>query len=227
MINMKHPFMMLVLILLINYLICYYLSQYIYATSRRIDNNKVLVKFIHYPYLTSLRFITSIVVFFLYLKFAFSIEFWVGVFLLYIVTIISFIDYNYYIIPDRFNLVILILGLCLLSNSVFNETSIQGRIYGLASMVIISILLILFMKYTHKEIIGGGDLKLITAISLLIGWQNALCSIFVASIIALLIYPFWKTKRKLIPFGPFLSLSFMIIYLYGSDLIRLYLRLLK
>ena len=113
---MKHTFMMLLLILLINYLICYYLSQYIYATSRRIDNNKVLLKFIHYPYLTSLRIITSIVMLFLYMKFTYSIEFWVGVFILYIVTIISFIDYNYYIIPDRLNLVILVLGLCVLSN---------------------------------------------------------------------------------------------------------------
>ena len=97
---MKHTFMMLLLILLINYLICYYLSQYIYATSRRIDNNKVLLKFIHYPYLKPLRIITSIVMLFLYKKFTYSIEFWVGVFLLYIVTIISFIDYNYYIIPE-------------------------------------------------------------------------------------------------------------------------------
>ena len=224
---MKHTFMMLLLILLINYLICYYLSQYIYATSRRIDNNKVLLKFIHYPYLKPLRIITSIVMLFLYKKFTYSIEFWVGVFLLYIVTIISFIDYNYYIIPDRLNLVILVLGLCVLSNAEFNDTSIQMRIYGFILTMIISILLLLFMKCTHKEIIGGGDLKLITAISLLIGWHNVLCGIFLASIIAILIYPFMRSKRNLIPFGPFLSLSFMIIYLYGNDLIRLYLGLLK
>ena len=75
-----------------------------------------------------------------------------------------------------------------------------------------------------QESLGGGDIKLMFLIELVIGYPMAICNIFFATFIAfpialsLLIFK----KDNIIPFGPFLSMSGIILYIWGltfSDII--------
>jgi len=65
-----------------------------------------------------------------------------------------------------------------------------------------------------KESLGGGDVKLLFVLGLVLDPFLTLISIFLASFIALPIslYLLFKNKEHMIPFGPFLLIGFLIIY---------------
>jgi leader peptidase (prepilin peptidase)/N-methyltransferase len=70
---------------------------------------------------------------------------------------------------------------------------------------------------------GGGDIKLLFLFGFSLGWEMALLTIFLGSLIGLpvsLIILYVK-KTNIIPFGPFLSMGAMIIMLSGFDFNRL------
>ena len=75
-----------------------------------------------------------------------------------------------------------------------------------------------------QESLGGGDIKLMFLIGLVIGYPMAICNIFFATFIAFpiaLLLLIFK-KDNIIPFGPFLSMSGIILYIWGltfSDII--------
>lgn len=68
-----------------------------------------------------------------------------------------------------------------------------------------------------QESLGGGDIKLMFLIGLVIGYPMALCNIFFATFIAFPIALFLLVRKKdnIIPFGPFLSMSAIILYIWG------------
>ncbi|MGN1358252.1 MAG: prepilin peptidase [Bacilli bacterium] len=75
-----------------------------------------------------------------------------------------------------------------------------------------------------QESLGGGDIKLMFLIGLVIGYPMAICNIFFATFIAFPIALFLLIFKKdnIIPFGPFLSMSGIILYIWGltfSDII--------
>ena len=65
-----------------------------------------------------------------------------------------------------------------------------------------------------KDSLGGGDIKLMFVFGLVINPLLGLFVIFLASFLALPIslLILWKRKVNLVPFGPFLVISFMFIY---------------
>ena len=70
-----------------------------------------------------------------------------------------------------------------------------------------------------QESLGGGDIKLIFLIGLVIGYPMAICNIFFATFIA---FPIALTllifkKDNIIPFGPFLSMSAIFLYIWGIN----------
>ena len=68
-----------------------------------------------------------------------------------------------------------------------------------------------------QESLGGGDIKLMFLVGIVIGYPMAICNIFFATFIAfpialcLLIFK----KDNIIPFGPFLSMSAILLYIWG------------
>lgn len=75
-----------------------------------------------------------------------------------------------------------------------------------------------------QDSLGGGDIKLMFIIGLVIGYPMAVCNIFFATFIAFPIALFLliTNKDNIIPFGPFLSMSAIILYIWGltfSDII--------
>ena len=67
----------------------------------------------------------------------------------------------------------------------------------------------------RKESMGGGDLKLMVLLGFVLGWKMSIITIFLASFIGLPIslIILYKNRTDIIPFGPFLSVSAIILYL--------------
>ena len=134
------------------------------------------------------------------------------------------IDLDLQIIPDGLNLFILVLALPAIY---FSGRPLPEHLIGL---VAVSLLLFLVAILSNGGM-GGGDIKLMGAAGLFLGWKLILLALIVGSvvgaIISLILLAAKKAGRKtMIPFGPFLSLGIAVAALFGEDLIWWYLMLL-
>ena len=128
---------------------------------------------------------------------------------------ISIIDYKYYIIPLELSFFTL---LALLPNMIFSSNPLY-YIYGL--LVGLGYLLFIYTVtwvITKKEPLGLGDIQLIALLGLWLGPLKILITIFLSACIGIfywIILYFIKghEKNRKLPFGTFLSLSAIIIYL--------------
>lgn len=85
-------------------------------------------------------------------------------------------------------------------------------------------------KLFKKESLGGGDIKLLFLFGLVIGYPLAIATIFLATFIAfpIAIYILFSSKDNIIPFGPFLCMSAILIFISGinfSDIINFILKI--
>ena len=142
---------------------------------------------------------------------------------------VFFIDLERKIIFDRFQIMLLILGVA----SIFFDKScawyshIIGGVCGFAVFLLVSIL---FEKLVGREGLGGGDVKLAGVVGLLLGWEKLLLGLLIATIpaaIILLILSKGKDgEEREFPFAPFLVVGFGISMLVGNQIIAWYLSLL-
>ncbi len=128
---------------------------------------------------------------------------------------ISIIDYKYYIIPLKlsfFTLLALLPNIIVSTNSLFY---IYGLLVGLGYLLFIYIITWII---TRKEPLGLGDIQLIALLGLWLGPLKILITIFLSACIGIFYWIIlyfirgYEKNRKL-PFGTFLSLSAIIIYL--------------
>ncbi len=68
-----------------------------------------------------------------------------------------------------------------------------------------------------QESLGGGDIKLMFLVGLVIGYPMSVCNIFFATFIAfpIALYLLISKKDNIIPFGPFLSMAAILLYIWG------------
>lgn len=66
-----------------------------------------------------------------------------------------------------------------------------------------------------KESLGGGDVKMMAFVALIMGYKMSIIVIFIASFIALpfSIYNAYKKSQVMLPFGPYLAIATIILYL--------------
>ena len=128
---------------------------------------------------------------------------------------ISIIDYKYYIIPLELSFITLI---ALLPNIIISTNSlfyIYGLLVGLGYLLFIYTIT---WAITKKEPLGLGDIQLIALLGLWLGPLKILITIFLSACIGIIYWIMlyfisgYEKNRKL-PFGTFLSLSAIIIYL--------------
>jgi prepilin signal peptidase PulO-like enzyme (type II secretory pathway) len=80
-------------------------------------------------------------------------------------------------------------------------------------------------KILKKTALGGGDIKLYLFIGFCLTlWPNII-SLFLASVIALIYMLIFKKTKIYIPLVPFISISVIILYFYGNQIIDWYLGL--
>ncbi len=143
---------------------------------------------------------------------------------------IALIDWKTHTIPDG-ALVLLILNrlvffLCLEG---FSLEGLGRMAIGACSMSVPLLFLSLGMDaLLKKETMGGGDIKLLFVLGMYLDWLQMLLLIFVACLLALLYY-FFRYKKEMrteIPFGPFLSGAWVVVFLFGEGFLQWYQSLL-
>ena len=142
---------------------------------------------------------------------------------------IFFIDLEHQIIFDRFQVILLVLGV----GSIFFDkdfgwlSHIIGGVVGFAVFFLISFC---FEKLCGKEGLGGGDVKLAGVVGLLLGWERLLLGLLIATIPAAIIMSILtrvkQGESRQFPFAPFLVIGFGIAMFFGTQIIAWYLSLL-
>ena len=165
------------------------------------------------------EFITGVIFAFSYYKFGFSLEL-ISVLIFASSMIVIFIsDYQTMIIPDE---IIIFASVMLLSITFVDQglisflTSLYNGIIAFGFMFALK----LFGDFVFKkESMGGGDIKLLFVFGIFFGWEMAIFSIFLGSLIGLPIsIIFLKIKKEnIIPFGPFLTMAALIIMFFKID----------
>lgn len=139
--------------------------------------------------------------------------------------IITFIDLDIQIIPDRLSLGGIVVGLLVVYwLPVTYKDALIGLILGGGLL-----LAIIYGYYflTKKEGMGGGDVKLLAMIGVFTGWQGVLFTVFASSLMGTMVGIPWGLLKKgtlkaAIPFGPFLALGALIYVFWGQYLIDWY-----
>lgn len=148
-------------------------------------------------------------------------------FILYILLIISVIDFYKLIIP---NLLILILFLLSATLLLFNSDQIIERtIFSLIIAIVLISISYLYEKYKGKIILGFGDIKLIFVLSLFLNFIDSMLALWISSLFSLAVVVITNLKNITnlktikIPFGLYLSIGFTLVYLWNlkSDSLEL------
>lgn len=132
---------------------------------------------------------------------------------------LSVIDWRTFEIPVAFNIFIFLLGIV---RVICDFDNVWSYIIG---MVSVSGFLLLLFVLTAGRGIGGGDIKLMAAAGLLLGWKAIVAAFFVGcvlgSIIHIMLMIFFKKDRTL-AFGPYLSMGIFFAMFYGENIMDWY-----
>ena len=137
-----------------------------------------------------------------------------------VLIVISVIDWRTYEIPFGCNIIIGILGIV----RVFLNLA-HWYDYVIGFFAVSGLFLIIYW-ITKGRGIGGGDIKLMAAAGLLLGWQNILLSLMIGSIAGSVIHLALmkiQGKDRVLAFGPYLAFGIFISMLYGNDINTWYL----
>ena len=135
--------------------------------------------------------------------------------------VLSVIDWREFIIPNGINLVIFLLGVVRL------VTDLQNWLLYLIGMVSVGLVFLLLHVATGGNGLGMGDVKLVAAAGLLLGWPKMILAILVGSLSGALIHSA-RMKRgagRKLAFGPYLAAGIWLATLVGQPLIDAYLGL--
>lgn len=138
--------------------------------------------------------------------------------------VLSVVDYKIYEIPRNLNLLLGFLGVVRL---VMDISNIWTYLLGFGS---VSFLLLLIYYFTKGKGIGGGDIKLMAAAGLLIGFPKIVLAFILGCILGSILHILRmkiRNEGSILAFGPYLSAGIVIAMLYGEQLIRWYLNLLQ
>lgn len=135
--------------------------------------------------------------------------------------VLSVIDWRTFTIPNGINIVILLLGLARLA------TDWEHWLSYLIGSLAFGFAFLLLHILTGGNGLGMGDVKLVAAAGLLLGWQKMLLGVMVGSIAGAVIHSVRMSRgagRKL-AFGPYLAGGIWFSALVGGHLISAYLGL--
>lgn len=172
---------------------------------------------VQYPLIEAVNGIGYVLIFMVHCICVDSI--WLCLFLSALI-VVSVIDWRTYEIPIGVNITILVLGI---GRTAMDYTHIVEHLIGL---VCVSGILLLLNLLTNGRAMGGGDVKLMAAAGLLLGWKQIvlgfLLGCIIGSVIHLCLMKFAGRGRQL-AFGPYLSAGMIIAMLWGDAMIQWYL----
>ena len=172
---------------------------------------------IQYPVIEALNGVLYCIIF---VEYGFSIETLLYALLFSALITLSVIDFRTYEIPLGINIFILALGLV---RVVTDYTNWLG--YAIGLFCVSGFLYIIYVA-TKGRGIGGGDIKLMAACGLLIGWKLVILGFVLGCIIGSVIHIVRMKvsgEGHVLAMGPYLAVGVMISVLYGNQLINWYL----
>lgn len=133
---------------------------------------------------------------------------------------LSLIDWRTFEIPVGFNVFILTLGLIHLA------LDFSNWLQYVIGLVTVSGFLMIVYWITKGRGIGGGDIKLMAACGLLLGWKLILLAFLLGCVLGSVIH-FMRMKiakaESILAMGPYLSAGILIAALWGEPIINWYL----
>lgn len=137
------------------------------------------------------------------------------------------IDLRTRLLPDQLTLPLLWLGLVAAMEHLYVQPkpAVLGVMAGYLSLWSVYWL---FKQLTGKEGMGHGDFKLLAAIGAWTGLSGVLPTLLLSSLLGAVVGSLWlaakgRDKATPIPFGPYLALAGWISFMWGNELVRLYL----
>ncbi|MDE7253286.1 MAG: prepilin peptidase [Acetatifactor sp.] len=175
---------------------------------------------VQYPLIEGLNGVLYLAV---VLKYGWSVESVLYCLLFSALLTLSVIDFRTYEIPIGFNLFILALGLIRL------VTDLSNWLEYAIGLIAVSLFLYVIYRVSGGVAIGGGDVRLMAATGLLLGWRlNILAFVFgciLGSVIHVLRMRLTKADRVL-AMGPYLALGTAIAVMWGNEFLSWYLRVM-
>jgi len=141
-----------------------------------------------------------------------------------ILIVIAVIDWRTFEIPVSLNISI---GVLAIFKIILNMNNLLVALIGFCA--ISGFLLILYF-ITRGRGIGGGDIKLMAAAGLYLGWKNIILAFVIGCILGAVIHLILMkvyNKSHMLAFGPYLSAGILISILYGDKIIDWYLKYLS
>jgi len=138
--------------------------------------------------------------------------------------VVTLIDLDYQIIPDRISLP----GIPLAWLAAVGLGSLTWLDATLGALLPAGLFLAVY--FLSRGGMGLGDMKLVAMIGAFLGWQLALLTILAAAIsgslvgVAMMLFQ-GKGRKTAVPFGPFLSLGAVVSLAWGPQILRWYLTL--
>jgi len=182
---------------------------------------------LRYPLVEFLNAILYLIVFW---RFGFGLHVFVYFVLSSSLIVITFIDLDFQIIPDRITLAGIPLGFLagsFLLPDPFARSSLLGIKESFIGMVsgfaIFYLVALVGSAIFKKEALGGGDIKMMTMIGATMGWKTVILTTFLGSLagsifgITLMALKGKNMTTKL-AFGPFLALGAIITLFFGQEI---------
>lgn len=161
---------------------------------------------------------------FCFYQYGFALQSVVVFMMTMILLAISMIDLDTMTIPDGLNIALFFVSFILM---ILNQQEIVESLLG---MFCISLGMIA-LNIMITESFGGGDIKLMSAAGIGLGWKKSLLATLIAIILAgsysvYLLIQKKVDKKSYLAFGPYLSIGIFIAFVYGQEIINWYLNLM-
>ena len=147
----------------------------------------------------------------------------------FLMVALMWIDLDFQLLPDALTLPGTLIALA----AVLPRPG--GARHALLGVLVGSGLLVLlawgYLRVRHHEGLGGGDIKLAAMFGAVLGWKLTLTTLFLAALGGTMWGGVLMARRTgggqtALPFGTLLCPAAMLVFLWGEDLLRAYLRLI-
>ncbi|WP_019385820.1 prepilin peptidase [Acinetobacter venetianus] len=177
---------------------------------------------IRYPFIELLTMVCSLIV---AVVFGATVQMLLGLLLTWVLITLTFIDFDTQLLPDRFTLPLAALGLGINTFAIY--TSPSAAIWGyLIGFLCLWIVYYLFKVITGKDGMGYGDFKLLAALGAWMGPMMLpliiLLSSVVGAIIGIILIKM-RGENKPFAFGPYIAIAGWIAFLWGDQIMKVYL----
>lgn len=144
--------------------------------------------------------------------------------------VITFIDLDFQIIPDRITIPGIPIGI-LAGSFLLPDPFMRYSLLGLQASIIGFLAgggLYYAIAVLSRGGMGGGDIKMMAMVGGLMGWKSVLLTTFIGSLTGSVLGLFLmvikgKGRKTKVPFGPFLALGALVALFWGQEILDWYL----